>query len=649
MDFKRYMPYYLLLAFLIGFVFFVFQSQGTAGGADDIQHYRYAKYAFENPGFFFDTKAKTLFTMVFAPVAQLGFNAVRVFNVLLGLLAALLTYLTARKLGYDHPVLSLFLLVFAPIYTVMMLTGMTEIPFSLLLILGIYLYFKDRSVWSAVVISLLPFVRTEGIVIFPLFILAYLINRQWKALPFLLTGFLLFSFAGSFYHGEFFWVITRNAYTGAARDIYGSGELLHFVKNFRAIFGVPLFVLIVMGLLYLPVQFFREKGKQRKRFAVEVLVGFLPFLAYFCAHSYVWWKGRGNSVGELRVISAVIPSAVLLALFTWNRFMKWMPAPGKLKDIAGIVLAACLVFIPFRVYRIPVPLGPTQELIREASDWVQEMGYAQRKIHFWDPFWWFFLDINPTDQTRIRGGVPDRNNPGNGVSPGSIVLWDAHFGPNEGRMPLERFRDNPDFTEIKSFYPPSPFQVLGGYNYEIHIFERLKNRDPSEELAVLEGIRRKEDSLYRSRLLQYNDYEPAIQGADSSLYSTRHHRSGSFSYRLGPEQEFLPILETTSDDLQASGPARISVSISHYFISSDGDKPLLLVLSRQKKNSMLFYMAWEIRPAQTETWGETVIEHDLPQGKSGSDVLKVYLWNRGGNEAYIDDCIIALKEPVEMQ
>ena len=99
MNFNKNLPYYLLLAFLVSFVILVFNSEGTAGGADDINHYRYARYAFDNPGFFFDTWAKPLFTLLFAPVAQFGFNAVRLFNVLIGLATALLTFLTAKKLN----------------------------------------------------------------------------------------------------------------------------------------------------------------------------------------------------------------------------------------------------------------------------------------------------------------------------------------------------------------------------------------------------------------------------------------------------------------------------------------------------------------------------------------------------------------------
>jgi len=246
---ERHLPYYVLLAFLINFIILALLSEGSVGGADDIAHYKFSRYAFKYPEFFLDPWGKPFFTLLMAPFAQFGMTGVRIFNILLGLGAGLLTYLTAKKLTFRHPLLALFMLVFTPIYSALMISGMTEILFSFMLILGIYLFFLNRYIWSAVVISLLPFIRTEGIVIMPLFCLAYLINRQWKTIPFLVTGFLFFSIIGSFHYNDFFWVINTMPYTGSASDIYGTGELLYYVNKFRPIFGPPLFFLILAGLL----------------------------------------------------------------------------------------------------------------------------------------------------------------------------------------------------------------------------------------------------------------------------------------------------------------------------------------------------------------------------------------------------------------
>jgi hypothetical protein len=646
MDFNKNLPYYLLLAFLLSFVILVFQSEGTAGGADDINHYRYARYAFANPGFFFDAKAKTVFTLLCAPVAQLGYDALRVFNVLMGLAAALLTYLTARKLNYNHPLLALFLLVFAPMYTLMMLSGMNEIMFSFFLILGIYLYFSNKSIWSAVVISLLPFIRTEGFIIFPLFMLAFLLNRQWKALPFLFAGFMVISFAGSFYHGDFFWIFTKNPYTGNASDIYGSGELLHYVNQFQAIFGLPLFVLMVGGLLCIPVYFLSRGKEKHPGFIREILVGFSPFLVYFCAHSYVWWKGMGNSVGEIRVMAAVFPSAVLLGLFAWDQLISLLRLRKNTGTAAGIMLAAYLIFVPFQVHAIPVPLAPSQKLIKEAASWLEDMDYTDRKIYFWDPFWWFFLDKDPVNNPNIKEGIYDRNDPGKNILPGEIILWDAHYGPNEGRTALEKLLDNPDFCEIKVFRPVFPFKVLGGYDYEIHIFERLKSPDNSEIQAILDEIQKRENALYRIRILDYEDFEATGYGEDTASLSNLQSRSGSHSFLFSENRAFLTGIEMPLEGINPADDAKFNIRVSHYFETlTPGKDPLLLVMSLQDPNRMLFYQTWDIQPQNLRSWEETVTEHEIPQKGSNPDIVKVYLWNKGGHRVYIDDFIISVKEP----
>ena len=645
-DFNRHLPYYLLFAFLVSFVILVFQSEGTAGGADDLNHYQSARYSAENPGIFFDTKAKTLFTLISAPVARLGYDARRIFNVLLGLASALLTLLTARKLNYRHPLLALFLLLFAPMYTLMMLSGMNEIMFSFFLILGIYLYFQNNSIWSAVVISLLPFIRTEGFIIFPLFLLAFILNRQWRALPLLFFGFLVFSLAGSFYHGEFFWVITKNPYSGDATDIYGSGELLYYVYHFNAIFGLPLFVLVVVGLIFIPIYFFSADREKRPAFISEVLVGFLPFLAYFCAHSYVWWKGMGNSVGEIRVMAAVFPSAVLLALFAWKHLTGLVKLGKTIYSAIAVIVAVLLLFVPFLVYTIPVPLAPPQTLIKEAASWLEDMDYDERKIYYWDPFWWYFMDKAPTGNPLIMEGVYDRNNPGRNIMPGEIVLWDAHYGPNEGRLPLEKLRGNPDFFELRVFKPEFPFTVLGGYNYEIHIFERLESSDDKEIQKILDEVQKRENAAYRIRILEYEDCEMTGLEQDSTYHSSLISKSRSKSCLLNADRAFLPGIEMPLELIKPGDRGKLHIRISHLFESVQPQKdPLFLVISIQHGDEVLFYRTWDINMQEMQTWEETLVEYHLPDVGSQTDIVKIYLWNSGGHRVYIDDFVMAVKEP----
>jgi hypothetical protein len=68
--------------------------------------------------------------------------------------------------------------------------------------------------------------------------------------------------------------------------------------------------------------------------------------------------------------------------------------------------------------------------------------------------------------------IDDRVNPENGIPTDAIIIWDAHFGPNEGQLPLDRLLHNEHFELLKKFVPEHPFKTLNAYDYEIYIFRR---------------------------------------------------------------------------------------------------------------------------------------------------------------------------------
>ena len=489
-KYQKYLVPVLLFCLIAGYTILVFLSEGTIGGADDMTHYRYSRYAYQNPYFFLHHWGKPFFTAISSPFAQFGYNGIRIFNVLTGAAAAYFAYRTAKILKIKYPILVIFLVISSPLYTMLMLSGMTEILFSLVLILSIFLFYKKHYIWSALLLSFLPFVRTEGVVILPLFFIAYAWQKQWKALPFMLFGFVFYSIVGSFHFKDILWVIHEMPYKGNAKDIYGSGELFHYVGASKYIFGWALTVMIVAGLFVWLLDPFLKAKKKRKEWLMEMLVIYMPFFLYLAAHSYVWWKGLGNSVGMIRVIAAIVPSAALLGALGWSRLMEWIPLQKIWKQAFTAVLCIFLVIIPHRVYDIPVPLGGTQILVKEASHWLKESEYFENRIYYYDPFFCHFMNLNPYDEERVRGFVYDSDAPESNIQEGEMVIWDAHFSPNEGRLPLERLMDNPGFRLVHLVRPRNTFKVLGGYEYEIYIFQRIVEDDGLDNHQIREHLLR---------------------------------------------------------------------------------------------------------------------------------------------------------------
>ena len=491
-KYEKYMVPAMLLVIVVVYIILAWLSDGTHGGADDIGHYRRSRYAYRFPDFFLYHWGKPFFTAISSPFAQFGFMGIQVFNVLCGTAAAYFTYRTAKLLKFSAPAFVIILLISSPLYTVLMLSGMTEILASLVIILTIFFFLRKWYIWAALLLSFMPFIRTEAIVIIPLFFLALAWEKQWKALPFLFFGFVFYSIVGSFYYDDLFWVINNMPYKGGAKDIYGSGELLHYVNDSRFIFGIPMAILIMIGLLFWAVRPLREKGIRKgeglKGWLMEMLVVYLPFMVYLAAHSYVWWKGMGNSVGMIRVIIAVLPSAALLGALAWSSLLELVPGWKIPKLVFTLAFSAFLVTLPHRVYKIPVPLVGTQRLVNDASRWYVNSEYADRRFYYYNPFFTHFMKVDPYDDAISHQFVHSREHPEEGIDEGEIVIWDAHFSPNEGRLPLERLMDNEGFRLIHLTRDKQPFTVLGGYTYEIYFFERITTDDGMDNAVLYQQM-----------------------------------------------------------------------------------------------------------------------------------------------------------------
>ena len=487
-KYEKYLVPATLLILVISYSILAIISEGTHGEADDIGHYRRSRYAFQFPKFFLYHWGKPLFTALTSPFAQFGFIGIRIFNVLAGTFAAYNTYRTALLLKFKFPVLAIFLVISSPLYTVLMLSGMTEILGSVVLILSIFLFFKKKYIWSALVLSFMPFVRSEAMVIIPLFFVALVWLKQWKAIPFLAFGFVFYSIVGGFHYDDFLWVINEMPYKGNAKGIYGSGELFHYVIASKFIFGMALAILMVTGGVLWILDPLIRSGREKKEWLLEMLVAYLPFLVYLAAHSYVWWKGAGNSVGLIRVIVAVVPSAALLGMFAYSRIAEMIPVQKWIKQVVTAIFCIYLVTIPHQIYQIPVPLMGEQRIVKDACDWWMESDYSENRFFYYNPFFTHFMRINPYDDALSHQFVHNTANPETRIEEGEVVIWDAHFSPNEGRLPLGNLMNNQGYKLIHLTREKEPFTVLGGYTYEIYFFQRIMEDDGVDNYDIYDKL-----------------------------------------------------------------------------------------------------------------------------------------------------------------
>jgi glycosyltransferase involved in cell wall biosynthesis len=463
----------LMLGVLFGIISFL--SQGSYGGADDLHHYRISRYSFSNPGFFFDHWGKPVFTALSSVFSQFGYNAAKLFNVLAALLAALFAWLLAKNRGLKNDWLIIPFVIFAPVFASLIPSAMTEITGAMLLILAAYLYFEEDYKWAAVVVSFLPFARTEGALIIPLFVFMFLLRKQWKAIPWIFTGLLFYSLVGGIYYGDFLWVINKFPYSSASAEIYGSGDLFFYIKGAKAIWGIPLSLLFVFGV---GVHFFsllKTKLSLKEKNIDEFVILLLPVLVIVSFHSLTWYLGTG-ALALNRFMVLIIPTFVFFSVKGFNFLeAKLSLNRPKLRLVLKIIVLAIVVRTAFSVYRFPVPIGQKEAVLKEALAYLVENQLDQNIIHYYDPHVFFFLGINPHDNSRVFESIPSVSNPGEGMAPGSILVWDAHFSANEGRLTLERVMGSDKMELVKEFRPEHPFKVLGDNYYAVYLFRVLES------------------------------------------------------------------------------------------------------------------------------------------------------------------------------
>ncbi|MDP4281152.1 MAG: hypothetical protein Q8867_03290 [Bacteroidota bacterium] len=612
-------------------------SPGYYGGADNINHYFISHYAFRYPHLFLDPWGRPLFNILSFPFAYFGFTGLKMFNVLLGLITAWLVYLIARKLNLSQSSLAILFVIFTPMYCIMLLTGLTEILFSFVLVLAIYLFYKENYIASAIVISFLPFARNEGMVILPIFFLALMMRKKYFHVFFLLTGSLFMCFIGCFHYHDFFWIYTHAPYPLHHPIYKESGPLLHFFLKMPEIMGLPLLLLFITGFLLIISRIFSKNKEEQTKAGWEFWMILAPFGAYFISHSVLYWKALGGSMGLLRVLAGILPLGALVALIGYEWISGFLKTRWQKAGLFVITLAVVLL-VNFRLFHYPFPLGNEEKTIKSTADWVKKQDTFRNKIYFNDLNVPFFLGIDPYDDSRCvqKWFLTYLND----ITPGSLFVWDAHFGPNECQVPLDSLMLNPRFRLLKIFQPDEPATTLGGFNYEVYVFTRVPGPVVFDNRIIRDSLYLQMEGTFVHQLSKNCDFESACTSYDVSKLVSDPVHSPSHSYKIPENEEFNPGFTLLCKEVPGQSRIfRVEVSLFVNPTCSFKDNPTALVISLENEKESYSYhsLPLENLSLPLNQWSEVKMHALFPEAKSGNDKIKIYLWHKGKKSYFLDD------------
>ncbi len=303
----------LLLAIpLVAMVVLALLSDGVMQN-DDLTHYLMARWSWQFPMYLVDGWGRPGFTVPYAIVANLGspeigFTVSRLLTVATCAASAWLTWQVAKTL-VDEPYawLAPLALLTMPLYVRLGYTTLTETTAAFYAILGTWLFTKDRIILSAVVFSLVPLTRHEGILLLPAVGLLLLWRKAWWALPFLLTGEVAWNIAKPILD----WPVTelpiwRFASRGDPGHL-GSGGPLHYVGMSIHAFGPIAAMLAVAGTIALMSQLQRINVRQA---SITLLVAG-GFVAMLLLQTVLYAINTHESGGYARFLIPVAPWAAV--------------------------------------------------------------------------------------------------------------------------------------------------------------------------------------------------------------------------------------------------------------------------------------------------------------------------------------------------
>lgn len=425
---------------------------------DGLAHFFIAQHVFSEPIELLNHWGKPLFTLFSAPFAYFGFQVYVYFNILIFALSLFLAHRLFQHYKIDPKISALFpmLLLAAPDYASNVLGGMTEVLFGFLVLLSGYLVLKKHWLWFALLVSFMPFARSEGQLMLPLALLVLLYNKQFKVLPLLGFGFLIYALIGFFALGDFWWYFTQNPYQGAA-EIYGQGDWLHYVFNWHLHLGLPGLIVLVLAFLVFFWLLFKKKIT-REQAAIVLYFGFIYF-GIVLVHAYLWANGKSGALGLSRLAIHGLPGLLVacLLVLSWTNTKSWFTY--SLAIPLFLVSVLCIRDYPWVYDQLfPKKAMPDERAVLDATD--ATLRYLQNqdvgRVYYYHPLVAYKSGYNlkAKDEKFVQKSFAFFEEDYAQLNNGDLIIWDSHFAGRDMNFPEELT------TRFEELYVFTPFNQM---------------------------------------------------------------------------------------------------------------------------------------------------------------------------------------------
>jgi len=433
----------------------LFTMNGTGDDGDSIAHFFHNRYAFKYPFMLIHSWAKPVFVLASCAFAQLGFIGIKLFNSLVAISAAFLSYKLAKKIDIPYAELAIPILMCMPEYLRLSFSGLTEPLFSLMAIGSLLLLANEKNMWAALLISFMPFSRPEGLYFIAIAGAYFILKKKlWKFIPLLLAGHLFYTLFGVVAFGEtWLWIFTKNPNAMIDPAYNQTGRWLHYIRALRSILGLPSYVFFWVGCLAMSIPVVLHLRKFQEKL-IPILILATTF-SVIISHSIFWKFGLFKSFGLTRNLLTVAPMMAIITLAGMQGLWQLIRINAKNRFYANTAMMLLVIGFLYSGNKFTVKfpesfqLSALQLKSEEVADFIMKEYPRTHMTYHYYPHLSLAMNEDPFDwrhhKTLFKREVKDP------LPENAIVVWDDWFAVMEGKVSLEMLHENEELEFVRSF------------------------------------------------------------------------------------------------------------------------------------------------------------------------------------------------------
>jgi hypothetical protein len=420
--------------------------------------------------------AKPGYKLIFALPALLGSPFVAFCNAVVAAFTCFFAYKIAVLLKSKLPLLAFAATATQPLWVNLSFRNYSEIVSALLLALATWLHLRQKTVWAALAMSYITFIRQEMYPIVGLYFLLLVWRRQF--VPALLLGVfpLLQNLWGGLVTGDVLYLPHQILnFSDEIKDAFPRQGFAHYFRMSITIFGsavVTLFVVYVSARLLEKIKKVPDSEQDTQAYLVLV-PSVLYFLMYCIFNSKTLAVGPSGG-GNLRYLLLISPLMGVMAalavekfraslaknwilgvvavyllvvgvfltytnnlIFLSNDQRDWIPLIGSLLTVGVLVFplknqqyastfGGLMLFLVLMSVR-PLKLSPEDRTCQILAYWYEEFEKANGEppLYLHHDMFYYFLGRTRYEFKARPQAINDKNM--QAAPKGSIIFWDSHY------------------------------------------------------------------------------------------------------------------------------------------------------------------------------------------------------------------------------